>query len=359
MAQMQTQNSERGIVSMITVLFVSILLTIIALSILRQTLNEERGAIDLMLSTKAYYAAEAGVEDALYEIKTGGLVSDNSCDETASLFTLETGITEYTCRLTLSESDTVSDTIDPNAAVQFDFSGGTTFDKLLIRWHRQGEDPFPLTSTNYGYATSAPWVNPRSIPYSPTPSSPPVLRLEVIAFPNGAFERDSIRRQVYFVRPSLAGPVTELDANLPFDRRDPGSSAYPTPINVNSVCPAATPNGEYVCEVRFGSAAAPIDNSLNYIVRLSTLYDQEGPTSVEIVAQDLSNINVPQSVFDVIIDVTARSNDVFRRVRYTIPRADTTDLLPFSLLSNERICKNPEVDPDNNNVMRGGNNACI
>ena len=63
------RHSQQGAIAMITVVFIAILLTIITTSFISITVNEQREATDDDLTTRAFYAAESGVQDAIVAIK--------------------------------------------------------------------------------------------------------------------------------------------------------------------------------------------------------------------------------------------------------------------------------------------------
>jgi Tfp pilus assembly protein PilX len=58
------KQQERGVVSLFTVMFFTILVTVLTVGFVRIMINERRQSTDEDLTTRAYYAAESGVEDA-------------------------------------------------------------------------------------------------------------------------------------------------------------------------------------------------------------------------------------------------------------------------------------------------------
>lgn len=327
-------SEEEGIVSMIAVIIVSILLSIVALGLLRLTLDEQRGSTDLMLSTKAYYAAEAGVEDALYEIKTGS-PTPNDCGPVTPV---ESTNTQYTCRLILDGLSSKNGKVTPQEAYQLDMLG-STLSQLRLQWNQDDVDS-PASPSGFSFTSG---VNPRT-----QQASPPIMRVEIVKVPAGSFDRDAItaNRQVLYLRPTTSGGVATAAISLP------NPSPYGAATIQAATCPN-TPGNGYACSVTLTGFVSGND----YVLRLSTLY-ANGDTNFLLTALDGSGDPLSQGFFGTVIDVTAKANNVFRRVRYELPNSNQTSMLPFALLGGESLCFDGEVSITNNTVTSGGEDAC-
>ena len=66
---MKKLNNQQGVVSFFTVIFITLLLLILTTAYIRLMVNEQRQATDNDLSSRAFYAAESGVNDAILKIK--------------------------------------------------------------------------------------------------------------------------------------------------------------------------------------------------------------------------------------------------------------------------------------------------
>ena len=61
--------NQSGAVAMISVVIFSIIITILVSAYARTIISQQREAINYDLSTRAYYAAESGVQDVIRELK--------------------------------------------------------------------------------------------------------------------------------------------------------------------------------------------------------------------------------------------------------------------------------------------------
>lgn len=333
----QLQRDERGVVSMLAVLLVSILLTIITLSIIRQTLDEQRLATDLSLSTKAFYAAEAGIEDALHTLATtDSLAADSTCSGDTTF--IEQDVSAYTCRLVEGGSDTFEGQVPPVDALQLNLTG-SQFSRLGLGWFRRNIDE-PVGLGNISYYIN----NPSSKPFNGVP----MLRLELIRYPlSGSFNRNAIEQAVLFLRPISSGGTANITPT--FSHYTAGA----TILNANCPDPGAAGAGNYVCNFELRSLNT---DSYNYVLRLSAIYN-DSFVSFRLQTRDSSSLPVANNL-QTVVDVTARANDIYRRVRYRLPNQANGLTPQFAILSDDVICKDPEVDGGTGAVTAGGNDAC-
>src|SRR3954463_2749341 len=66
----QRQVKERGMVSILVTMLLMVVITLIVLGFAQISRRNQRQAVDRQLSTQAFYAAEAGINDARNLIKT-------------------------------------------------------------------------------------------------------------------------------------------------------------------------------------------------------------------------------------------------------------------------------------------------
>lgn len=342
------QHKEAGVVSLFTVLFFTILITVLTVGFVRIMINERRQATDQDLTTRAYYAAESGVEDARRALQQYyPVVADrpklntDTCDAPVGYSkTISTNPSiGYSCMLMdLNPTDLQATLPGDGNSTQWAIrsQGDVAFNKVRISWHSLSEEVDGATvafrATGTDNPTYANWKDGSGV------SFPAMLRMQMFGYPKtGTFGRAQLEalNRVGFLNPTTSPssgdfPINNLDANTrPQDTRcttDPsvfGGYACQASIIVN---PGIDPSGNYI------------------FMRLKSLYDQNG-TKVKI---ELLNGSTVVSTQDgqAIVDITGRAGDVFRRVqsRVSLPGAIDTSLLPeFAVESGGDICKRFEL----------------
>lgn len=337
---------EAGIVSLFTVIFFTILITVLTVGFIRIMVNERRQSTDDDLTSRAYYAAESGVEDVKRALQQyypnpadHSKLNATTCDAPqgynktiASNFNVG-----YSCKLIdLNPSDIQATLPGDGTSMQWPIrsEGDVPFNKVRISWHNlsSSTDGTPVvfrtanTNTTYGA-----WQSGGT-------AFPAMLRAQFFGYPrSGTFGRSQLEanNKVAFFNPFNSGSV----ADLPINNLD----ANTTPQNV--VCTTNTVTfGGYACQatIVIDPGISPASNFV--FLRLKGLYDQSG-TKVKIELLNGSTVVSTQSS-QAIVDVTGRAGDVFRRVqaRVSLPGSIDTDLLPeFAIESGDSICKRFEL----------------
>lgn len=320
--------TERGAVSMLTVIFLALLLTIITTSFVRLSITEQRQSIDDDLTTRAFYAAESGVEDAkraIAEFQAGQPVTLNEdvC-QPASVVTnglLSSDLdAEYTCQLIDLSPANFQDDLDPWEAVTIPLSGADPFSSVLIEWHIHEEgQPYdrrangqqflpPVGSWNGGNASR---------------TFPAMLRAAVFSHPAGnSFTPGQVQQAAVFINPASTASNTNPFSN-------DGSI-------INGGCAPRTPTpGQYACRVTLTN----INSSRTNYLRLQALY-RATDVQVTLVGTLLEDVQA-------IVDVTGRAGDVFRRIEARVSLINQEFPFPdIALWSNSDICKDITVTND-------------
>lgn len=338
---------QDGLVSMIAVIFISILLTIIILSMVRLTNSENRLATDFLLSTKASYAAEAGIEDAIKKLRANPSFSQTSCIDDIDV---EPGVTAYTCQLVETQSSEFVGKIRPSQVLQVDLSDpSTNFAQLKLYWYQKTLDD--------GLPAFSPYPSDNRNPSTPLPTMLPLLRAELVEYPKGRpFNRTEIRQSVFFIRPKIGSGGSD---GVRWGNYSSGQTAVATDGRCRLVTDVV--DGDFTCEftMRNGAPGHVIDTSNNnYVLRVSTYYERAA-ISFKLETLDSGGSPVLQNNLMANLDVTARANDVFRRLRYRMPLRPSVSLPPYALGASDDICKDMEISTvSGERASRGGNDGC-
>lgn len=347
-------NRQSGVVSLIVVAVLAIVLGLVAIGFSQLTNRELKQASDRELSAQAYYAAQAGINDAIAYLENGGADFPGCATPGAPYFTAQLNSTvKYTCvsvhrtglanlyKSPLSAGQSVTYKLDNNAV--------NNMARLYFGWANFG-------STNTGTALSA---TTGSLPQEnlATSQKTGVLRVSIYAVPNGAncAGNDCLvlaqSSRTYFMYPN--GPITAPPGSVDF-----GSGSYnvspPSPLG-----PTGT-NGWFVRGNCKNGNSNPVPSNpqapamfcntfiqgLNtstttYYVRLTALYND---LSVSLQATDSSGNAKSINGLQGVIDVTGQGTDVLQRVRATVDLNKDYLTPDYALQSMETICKGFQVE---------------
>jgi hypothetical protein len=312
-------------------MIVSVLLMITTAGMVSVTVKSLRQSTDGAQSTKAYYAAEGGLEEALLKVRNGETV--DNCDGATSGASAQDGV--VTCAKVTQKTNEITGELGKNESAQVDLSSVSGLFAVRVEWGLDNYDPAQIP--NYG-ANGFPEPNkPSGVQWGA--NAPGVIELGVIEYPRG---RDFAIDQVGFYQGITApksarsgDPTSNLQANSLYNYKN-----LPNPTAINQTrayvanCAGAAP---YQC------ATAPVNfvGTSSYVLRIKSLYSG---MRYRITAYNVSNavLDIPGSMYT--IDVTARAGDVFRRAQTsfsTVP--ESINGLDYVLYSDTNICKSFEI----------------
>ncbi len=316
-------NDNRGLVSFLVVMFVSVLLVMITAAFVQIMTGELRQATDNELSKRAFYAAEAGIEESLLDIRNGienGDVSDveqNTCEQGE----FGDGTTGFSCRLVTFEPNILEGSLNPDTSRQFNLAG-VTHDTVRVQWHERerdypdnGQNDFDIRDNN------PPAVNWPS-------DTPPIMRVEVISYPDESFQNNDVEQRVVFLRPengTFPGATSQVKLNN-INRGEGMRKAF---CNRNAA--------NYAC--KFAITGMDETNADNHVVRIKPFYNATH-YAIEALGGGANGNSVPIPGNMAVIDVTGYANDVYRRLQAQIPLESVeTSGQDYVLLADEGVCK--------------------
>ncbi len=350
---MKKRLDQQGAVSLISVVIFIIIITIVIMAYLASALSQQRSAVNFDMSTRAYYSAESGIQDALRAFKadpglnrqgcqpfiggdTQGRLGDTSLD--ASGKAKDYGLS-YTCQIIDRTPTDVTGTTAPfpnQETAMFRLSPVTIPDnggdyELRIRWAKK-----PLSDGSV--AGTLPTYTARSNESQDLPqitawrdgsnSFYPMLRVSLISHPKANISRDTIRQNVAFLNPARDNSSLEFKKS--------GTNAGEGLVS-NADCRQSASGGSYFCEKTIKLSEYDFTADALYL-RVGSIY---AATDFE-VALMKGNASVKLADVQATVDVTGRAKDVYRRVRQAFPIAggyfvDTTP--DAAVISAEGICK--------------------
>lgn len=347
MPKLRHKNS--GAASLITVIFVSIILSIVVVGFVRVAVNESRQSTDDDLTSRAFYAAESGLEEAkraLREFFRGNItnLNDDTCDVPSglapSVAAFDTELsppdefdTEYTCMIidatppnfeaSLAEGET--------AQIELQSENDVSFTEVLVEWHindalPDGDGASPnIRNSDKSLPKDNVWG---------TNNYPAMLRSYMFSYPDSGITRANLANYdvLAFLNPATSA---ESAGGLNYNSLVPGSSGS---LGVyDAECDPSVSAGEYVCSVLYRVSGG--SGQRNHVLRLTSLYTG---THVRVTLGNSPVVSVPFSGQQALVDITGRAGDVFRRVETRVDiSSDFGDLLPDAgIISADDICKN-------------------
>lgn len=354
--------AEEGVVSLLTVIFFMIFISIIVVGFTTIVVADQRQTVDNDLSASALAAARSGVEDGkrilLYCLANPSAAgcatatTSHDCDTFKSpnaAYTLATsvlniplnangegatgGATAYqqyfTCLTVQTKTDTLKTTLNAGSDYIQQLKTVSAFADLNVTWESTSinltNPTGPITAT--GWPTSLMWN--ASARY-------PVLQLQVIPYTAASLsDLDILEHQtktVYLVPcsgtcPNLNGTaISTVDVRNGFD----SSVELDAPPIIYASCTAGT-----TCSAALtGFGVYPAGTQ--FYVRATLLYASS--VDLTLSTDDAAGATVQFDNVQPIIDVTGRANDVYKRVQTQVSSAP---ILPTNtaLDSAAPICK--------------------
>jgi Tfp pilus assembly protein PilX len=375
----QEHNKEAGFVSLFTVIFFILMMTVITVGFLRVMGIEQQQSLDNDLTASAIAAAESGIEDGKRAILSYNTTADpalrgalatafgsSACDSITGNATITTALRPtatiggntafnqyYTC-LTVSLNS--PNYINHETAGNSDFiplvAAGGNFQRIQVRWHLlstnvdQDGDGVPA---NYPPGPLLPPVN--NVNGNPsnswsTQGYPAYLRVQLYGNPTSAnFSRADIdaRSRTMLLVPAAQANASAVDATTPlnFGTNDPrGFDQAKTVVRqVRCLNNPGSNLGNYACTALLELPAGLLSTNNNFYLRVTPMYGQ----SHFLVGLQNGGAPVDMSGVQPIIDSTGRAADVFRRQQARVRINPMGDLPEYVVQSANTICKNMVV----------------
>lgn len=360
-----SRKGERGVVSLLTVIFFMIFISLIAVAFTSIVVADQRQTLDNDLSASALAAARSGVEDGkrliLYctTINPGAsgcaeaLNSQDNCnafDATAgpAAHALATslavpvnsngeGVTGgasasayqqyFTCLTIQKATPSITMPLNAGSDVIKPLKTVSPFTKLQVSW--SGEGNYAQRGSVFdGWPTVSDWNSAHYMP---------VLQVQTIPYSSLA-NLDAVEagtRTVYLLPCDGTCILPSNNINI-LDARSPAGELR---IGTSPVLPVACSvlGNSYTCS----TTLTGYDSSTQqYYVRVSLLYSTT--TTLTLSALD-NNGTVNFDGVQPWIDVTGRTNDVFKRVRTQVGYVPANPLPTDALTSAAPICKDMTV----------------
>lgn len=336
----QSNMNQRGAVSIITVVIFATIITIVIGVYARITVGQQRESVTYDLGTRAYFAAESGVQDAIRAINAGEVAArnenfctplkDGSGVDASGKFDTN-GNRGYSCQLISTNPVDITGKLNPQIAqmVIEPKSPDPGNYSLEISWSPYdtqlgGNILVPRPSASKLFPTLSAWSN------SSARQTHPLLRVAAIQHPQGTFSSDQIAQSVFFLNPTPTADAAPTITN---------NQSAESVITNASCQDASQASPDYGCKQTINISGTTFFSTNKLYLRLASIY---GSTKFQVVLKKGTD-RVALVNSQAQVDVTGYAGDVLRRVRQKVPVGFgyLEDLsLDAALVGGEKICKN-------------------
>lgn len=334
------RQSEEGLASFVVTSIMIIVISLIVLGFGVVARRENQSALDRQLSTQAYYAAEAGVNDAVQAIHTyveanpfssTNPPSKTNCSNSGDPYTgLNTSATQlasggkasYSCLLIFTQPSTLVYDSTVSKVINLQNANGADFNNISVQWQ---DSNFSNQAQFSGCKTVGQFP-----PSWPNNCNADVLRIDLV--PAAALESTT--------------PLKELELEtftvFLYPQAGGGSPIVYNPSNNGQVVGASCNSGG--CVATIGST-----NQSQYYMRVTAMYGI--PQNITVSAKYMDNGRLKAANFNhgqAVIDVTGRAQNELRRleVRTTLNTLNNGLYPSEALQLNQSICKKFYITPN-------------
>lgn len=351
--------NQQGAASMMSVAIFAIIVTVVVTAYLRSAISQQAQANNYDFSTRAYYAAESGIQDAIRAINENPAINtQDSCNDfvpqqsaNGGLLSSSLGI-KYTCQLINKTPENITFHVreDQNAMIRLQPLPPPAGNyEVVLRWSKRDTSGLVARqeeSTHFP-AQSA-WLD------GDNRTIHPAMRVALVthAAQDGAA---NIQQRVVFLNPLDQSTTLSGQGFLALSSADTADQAQEKLVQ-HARCYSADDNQDYsgyLCEQVITMAGYPLNSNVLF-ARLHSLY---GSTDAQLsIRVDDQTLPLTGSVVE--IDVTGNAGTTFRRVRqtYNLQNGVMFDTIPeAAVVGGDGICKYYSITDNPNEFANSGN----
>lgn len=323
----QIQHDQRGMASFTVTTVLVLVIALIIIGFAQVAIRNQQETVNRQLSTQAFYAAESGVNKTVASIRekiaSGRVPSDKtSCADTAEYpaIKLKNDDVKVTCLLVSMQSKSLYySAVTENApvVVPLESANGQRISRVTLTWRSKTGGTTPTVgcpSSGFGLYTRTAW-----------PCGHGILRTDLTDLPSGG-QNDVAMSTFFYPRPRAS--VDETTApQVNYLNGSSMTQGYCSDAGSDPKC-MATITGL---------------DATKYYMNLRSIYRD---SAVAITGFDV-NGNEVRFKGQAVIDVTAKAQDVLRRIQVRVPLESkaVSDLPAYAIESTSSICKRFSVEP--------------
>lgn len=323
----RTQDNEKGFASLIVALVLILVLSLLTIGFAQLARREQQISLSKQLSSQAFYAAEAGINDALKAlpqilaaIEAGDNIPEDQCLGppfiTNNVVNSANDVT-YSCVLVNTQLPSIEyGAVEAGSTRSITYSLSDGLESLTVSWGSADNQTEPRTAS--GLPPLSDWDSPAVLQFSLTPLS--------------NLDRQSLIDRTFtaYLYPWGSGFGS---SNVPYKPANAPGDKVPF---VSGNC---TDSGKYACSVTVTGIGGALGD--RYLVHLTNLYDT---SNIAIGAKSINGIPLKFIKGQATIDVTGKAHNVLKRVRVNVP-LDKKPSQPDGAIQSQSICKRFDVEP--------------
>ncbi len=340
--------NQSGMVAIPVTIILMIVISLITIGFSTTVRKEQRQALDSQLASQAFYAAESGINIAAQKLNdpSNSSLTKSDCGPSGPFNTSDytingSGIsdaygTTITCLLIKPVNDLQFTSVGGTSKVSLIDTGGVTnINSIYINWQSTSGNVVTTCNLANTFPTAEAWSSN---------CSQPIIRLDIVPISNSMSTVDLRSQQftafLYPKKTASGGTAANFATGL-----GSGKGAI-----LDAGCNESTDsNKTQRCMIGLNTVT-PVGNK--FAIRIISLY---GNSDVRVHVRGAGNSQPDLKNAQALVDSTARSLDVLRRVQVRIPLVDSSNVPDFALSAGQGICKQYSVSA---NSVTNTNPAC-
>ncbi len=330
--------NQRGFASIVVALILVVVLSLITVGFVQLSRREQQNALNQQLATQASYAAESAINKVVSALRSGfaNVNPNTNCGTSAFNETLTTDVKVTCVLINKSPVNSQYGGVAANQGKIMTFNtGSTNVDNIDFSW----ASGTAANNTNFLSTTA---TNPVATDWN----KPAVMQLSITPLGTGNYSRSQMLSNTYnyFLYPGSAG-VTSINTNIVLSN---------SKVLVKCDSLKASPD---TCKLTINTSILGLLPAKEYMVHFVSLYDS---SDVKVGANGtpmggtLSQLQLQNAQAE--IDVTARAQDVVKRIRVRVPiNAAASSSVPDYALQANNICKRMKTSPAGSSFFNPSN----
>lgn len=335
MKRVSIRRDQSGMAAITIVLILMIVISLTVLSFAKIIRREQESALNDQLSSRAFYAAESGINIAKQALNNSAAATTyaaapkTNCGSDVYITNAQLALdaasqTEVSCLTIDTAQDTLLYSVSQNHSQSIPLNGSAPITSVTLTWQSTSANG----SENYNTCSARPL--PNNPAYGSWNCPAPALRVDLVPADSANLTRANLTNRLFTVFMIPRDNSTAATVSASYDNSSTGANQG---LRLDTVhC-----NGNsrpYACSARITNLFNGLSSRTGYL-RIASYY---GDSLVSVSAQ-AGGATVELSGAQATIDSTGRALDVVRRVQARVPLAEEFAYPDAGVLGTAGLCK--------------------